>query len=654
MHLRHKFFIVLSLLTSVPLLVLLFGVVERMEREVTIRTETQLHGSLDKMASELQLILNNQKSVASGLGRVPVVREFAAVARFPKRFGSEQYQRRADALEQFLLDYQKSVSSIQAVRFIDASGKTLVKIKEGKPVEPVYTDKELGRMYIADQSNRPFFKEAMTSNGDILMSDFELGQVERDADFCPAMVRYSVPLLDELGDFEGVLVVNMWGSRLDSTMTSSLGGFPGKTYIVELSEDARRDGIFLYHPDDDKRFADQLGSEYRLSSMLEPADWQTIKTGDKNGSLLSNPERMLFYQKLSPYPNRSTQWLLVIEADPEVVYAPINNMRKSIWLLLGALLFISLLVAVWASGRLTAPVHQLAEIIRRFADGQREARVEVKPGRRDEIGQAGKAFNYLAESLDRTEKERETAVRAACQSERLAALGQLAAGIGHEINNPLMNMMSLASLVEDSLPEDDKQGRNDLQLLKKEGERCARIVQGILNFARQSEPKFEEFDMAPLLNETIELLRHRIESEEIELQSLIETPLLMEGDARQLQQVLVNIMLNAIQATPAKCRLHVTARSSREHIDLEIIDEGEGIRAEDFSKIFDPFFTTKPEGQGTGLGLSVSYGIIKRHGGNITLENSKHAGVRVHIRLPKQSELQELDTFEVLEARDVG
>ncbi|MDY6980252.1 MAG: sensor histidine kinase [Pseudomonadota bacterium] len=654
MHLRHKFFIVLSLLTSVPLLVLLFGVVERMEREVTIRTETQLHGSLDKMASELQLILNNQKSVASGLGRVPVVRDFAAVARFPGRFDAEQYQRRAEALEQFLLGYQKSVSSIQAVRFIDASGKTLVKVKEGKPVEPVYTDKRLDRMYIADQSNRPFFKEAMGSNGEILMSDFELGQVERDADFCPAMVRYSVPLLDELGDFEGVLVVNMWGSRLDSTMTSSLGGFPGKTYIVELSENARRDGIFLYHPDDDKRFADQLGSEYRLTSVLEPADWQAIKTGDKNGSLLSNPERMLFYQKLAPYPDRSTQWLLVIEADPEVVYAPINNMRKSIWLLLGALLFISLLVAVWASGRLTAPVHQLAEIIRRFADGQREARIEVKPGRRDEIGQAGKAFNYLAESLDRTEKERETAVRAACQSERLAALGQLAAGIGHEINNPLMNIMSLASLVEDSLPEDDKQGRNDLQLLKKEGERCARIVQGILNFARQSEPKFEEFDMAVLLNETLELLQHRIESEEIELQSLIETPLLMEGDARQLQQVLVNILLNAIQATPAKCRLHVTARSSQEHIDLEIIDEGEGIRGEDFSKIFDPFFTTKPEGQGTGLGLSVSYGIIKRHGGNITLENSKHAGVRVHIRLPKQSELQELDTFEVLEASNVG
>lgn len=654
MHLRHKFFIVLSLLTSVPLLVLLFGVVEHMEREVTIRTETQLHGSLDKMASELQLILNNQKSVASGLGRVPVVREFAAAARFPGRVDAEQYQRRAEALEQFLLGYQKSVSSIQAVRFIDASGKTLVKVKEGKPVEPVYTDKRLDRMYIADQSNRPFFKEAMGANGEILMSDFELGQVERDADFCPAMVRYSVPLLDELGDFEGVLVVNMWGSRLDSTMTSSLGGFPGKTYIVELSETSRRDGIFLYHPDDDKRFADQLGSEYRLTSVLEPADWQAIKTGDKNGSLLSNPERMLFYQKLAPYPDRSTQWLLVIEADPEVVYAPINNMRKSIWLLLGALLFISLLVAVWASGRLTAPVHQLAEIIRRFADGQREARIEVKPGRRDEIGQAGKAFNYLAESLDRTEKERETAVRAACQSERLAALGQLAAGIGHEINNPLMNMMSLASLVEDSLPEDDKQGRNDLQLLKKEGERCARIVQGILNFARQSEPKFEEFDMAVLLNETLELLRHRIESEEIELQSLIETPLLMEGDARQLQQVLVNILLNAIQATPAKCRLHVTARSSQEHIDLEIIDEGEGIRAEDFSRIFDPFFTTKPEGQGTGLGLSVSYGIIKRHGGNITLENSKHAGVRVHIRLPKQSELQELDTFEVLEASNVG
>lgn len=654
MHLRHKFFIALSLLTSVPLLILLFGVVERMEREVTIRTESQLHGSLDKMSSELHLILDNQKSVASGLGRVPVVREFAAVARYPDQFPRGTYQQRADALEQFLLGYQKSVTSIQAVRFIDSAGKTLVKIKEGKPVEPVYTDEESGRLFIADQSNRPFFREARMTSNRVIMSDFELGQVDKDADFCPAMVRYSVPLFDEVGDFEGVLVVNMWGSRLDSTMISSLGGFPGKTYIVELSPNQSRDGIYLYHPEDDKRFANQLGSEYRLSSELTEAEWQSIKQDDRSGSLLRPDERMLFYQKLAPYQDKPTQWLLVIEADPKVVYAPINNMRQSIWLLLGALLFISLLVAVWASGRLTEPVHQLAEIIRRFADGQREARVAVKSGRSDEIGQAGKAFNYLAESLDRSEKERETAVRAACQSERLAALGQLAAGIGHEINNPLMNIMSLASLVEDSLPENDTQGRNDLMILKKEGERCARIVQGILNFARQSEPKFEEFDMAVLIRETLELLRHRIESEEIELQSLVETPLLMEGDARQLQQVLVNILLNAIQATPPKCRLHVSARSAQDHIDLEIIDEGEGIRAEDFSKIFDPFFTTKPEGQGTGLGLSVSYGIIKRHGGNITLENSKHAGVRVHIQLPKHSELQELDTFEVLEARHVG
>ncbi|MEX2367399.1 MAG: cache domain-containing protein, partial [Pseudohongiellaceae bacterium] len=263
MHLRHKFFLVLSLLTSIPLLILLFGVVERMEREVTIRTETQLHGSLDKMSSELQLILENQKSIASGLGQVPVVRDFAAAAKYPQRYSQAVYQRRAEALEQFLLGYQKSVSSIQAVRFIDASGKTLVKIKEGKPVEPVYTEEASSRMFIADQSNRPFFKEARTAGSRVIMSDFELGQVEQDADFCPAMVRYSVPLQDEVGEFEGVLVVNMWGSRLDSTMTSSLGGFPGKTYIVELSPDEKRDGIYLYHPDDDKRFADQLGSQHR-------------------------------------------------------------------------------------------------------------------------------------------------------------------------------------------------------------------------------------------------------------------------------------------------------------------------------------------------------------------------------------------------------
>ena len=654
MKLRHKFFIVLALFSSVPLLVLLFGVVEQMEREVTARTDTEMHSTLDKMAGEIDLILNNQKAVANGLARVPVVRQFANAAM--NRTSTAQqtsYLRLAEQLEQFFLNYQHSVPSIQALRFIGADGKTLVKVKEGKPIEAFHIDDRTGRLFVADQSNRRFFKDALKEGSSVVMSDFELGQVSQDADFCPAMVRYSVPIKDEVDNLEGVLVVNMWGTRLDNTIEAALGGYPAKAYVVALDKQGLRDGIYLYHRDSKMRFANQVGSDFKFSKTVLDSEWQQIHRTTNYGNLFRDDGRMLFYRKLSPYPDRSNKWLLVIEADSDTVYASINKVRQSIWMLLTILLFVSLLVAIWASGRLTAPIHKLGEIIRHYADGDRKSHYDESITSQDEVSRAGRAFNYLIEKLETTEKEREQAVHAACQSERLAALGQLAAGIGHEINNPLMNIMALADLMDETL-DDNKSGiKDDLEVLKKEGQRCARIVQGILSFAREKKPSYINFDMTNLLVETIELLRYRVESSEIELETNIAETLPMQGDPNLLQQVLVNILLNAIQASPAGSKILISAEQVDELVEIEITDYGIGVSSSDFSKIFDPFFTTKEEGEGTGLGLSISYGIVQRHNGSLSLHNASHGGVKVRICLPQTSKTNE-DEQAMLEERNVG
>ena len=636
MQLRHKFFIVLALFSSIPLLILLYGVVEQMKQEITARTEAEMHDTLDKMAGEVSLILNSQKSIASGLAKVPVIQRFAAIANQQDETGHVpgSYHEYAEQLEQFFLNYQYSVSSIQAIRFIDREGKTLIKVKEGKPVEARLSDESRGRMFIADQSNRPFFKQALPEGTQVVMSNFELGQVNKDADFCPAMVRYSVPIKDEVDKVEGVLVVNMWGKQLDSTIEAAIGGQDVNAYIVELDKGGPRDGIYLYHPESDKRFANQVGSDFRLTNELSPKDWQQIHHAGDNGTLFRKNGDMLFFRKLAPYPDRGTRWLLVLKTDSKTVYAPIIKMRYSIWTLLAVLLVVSLLIAILASGRLTRPVEKLAGIIRQFADGDRTARYLDEKNQADKINQAGKAFNYLAQRLEETEQEREQAVRAACQSERLAAIGQLAAGIGHEINNPMMNIMSLATLIEDSLNEKDEEVRNDIKLLKKEGSRCARIVQGSLSFAREKEPSYEEFDMSRLINDTIDLLKHRFDSSAIRLRTSIDEPLLMEGDVNLLQQVLVNILLNAIQASKEGSEISIKAVRKDETIEIDLLDNGAGITQSNMSKIFDPFFTTKEEGEGTGLGLSISYGIIQRHNGSLWIENIMQGGVRVHIQLP--------------------
>lgn len=654
MQLRHKFFISLSLLTAIPLLILLFGVVERMEKEVRDRTEQELHGTLDKMADELNLILQNQKAIAKGLSRVPAVKNFGAAvsAHAIGQISNAEYKQRADDLEQFFLNYQHAVNSIQALRFIDSSGKTLVKVKEGKPIEAKIQDLDTSRLFITDQSNKRFFKLAMLGKTDVSMSDFELGQVTEDADFCPSMVRYSVMVKDEIDHVEGLLVVNMWGSRMDTTMEASVRGYPGNAYIVELNPDSIRDGIYLYHPDTRKRFADQMRSEYRLSSELNPDEWKQVSEVQERGSIFRNDGRMLFFRKISPFQDRATRWLLIVEADSDVIFAPINNMRQSIWWLMAVLLLISLMLAVWAAYQLTRPVHDLADIITRYADG--DTTVRYKEKRRDEIGLAGKAYNYLTSSLERAKAERDEAEKAVRQSERLASVGQMAAGIGHEINNPLMNIMSLASLIEDSVKDKDPQLLSDIQLLKKEGERCAGIVQGILSFARETQPNYRQFDMGDLIIETLSLLNHRFEMQNIELETHIDKSLLMHGDDKLLQQVLVNILLNAIQASEegSKIILDAYLEKDKEHVCITIRDEGSGIADEYLTKIFDPFFTTKAEGKGTGLGLSVSYGIVKHHGGTIKMENNEAGGACVSILLPVKSMMNESEVH-IMEAANV-
>ncbi len=642
MTLKTKFFLVLILVTTMPLLVLLFGVSTAMEKELTARTDAEVHTALDKMSTELTSLLNTQISIAKGLSRVPALGAFASSVSGPN---TTLYQRHADELESFFLNYQHALPSIQAIRFIAPNGKTLVKVKEGKSIEAIHEDKTKNRLYVADQSNKLFFKRALQASNEVSVSDFELGQVTPGADFCPAMMRYSVLLKDELEQLEGMLVVNMWGTRFDKTIEAAMGGYPGKTYMVELNEqDPLRDGIYLFHNEREFRFSNQTKFDHKITSRLSANEWQKMKS-TISGRLLLDDNKILFFRSFIPFKSKlKFKWLLVTEVNTDIILAPVNKMRNSIWLLLISVMVVSVVIAIWAAVKLTMPVHMLADIITKYADGDRT--VEYKGRSTDEIGIAGRAFNYLITSLERAKLEKEKAERYARQAERLASVGQLAAGIGHEINNPLMNIMSLASLVEQSLDDKALQAKKDLKLLMQEGHRCAGIVQGILNFARENKPKYCLFNMTNLLNETIQLIRHRIDEKNIELKIEIEDGLAMDGDENLIQQVFVNVLLNAIQASSDNESISIRATTINEFIEIAIIDNGSGIKIEDINQVFDPFFTTKNEGEGTGLGLSVSYGIIKHHKGVIRINNNDERnskfsnysqGIEVNIMLPKNN-----------------
>jgi two-component system NtrC family sensor kinase len=337
--------------------------------------------------------------------------------------------------------------------------------------------------------------------------------------------------------------------------------------------------------------------------------------------------RAVYYTEFLPYPDQLVSWVVAMGVDLQALGAPFTGIRLAIWAFAGLAVLLALLFSTAAARTVAAPVVRLAAGLKAFADGDRRRRVAV--GGMDEVRELEESFNYMADTLERARQERDHAERMAMQSAKLASVGQLAAGIGHEINNPLNNILQLAKLAERGLPERAERPRQDLHDLREETLRASRIVRDILNFARQVPPRRERFVVGPWLEETLDLARQVAARARVRLQAGSAPGLELVGDRGQLQQVLVNLLLNAVQASPAESVVEVAARAGNGALVISV-----GLPETDQDRLFDPFYTTKPVGQGTGLGLSIGLGIVEHHGGTLTLENRVGGGAVARIRLP--------------------
>jgi two-component system NtrC family sensor kinase len=314
---------------------------------------------------------------------------------------------------------------------------------------------------------------------------------------------------------------------------------------------------------------------------------------------------------------------------------------------------------------LTRPIREMVAATRSIAAGRFDHPVEVVSD--GEVGLLAESFNTMQASLSAMRHDLEDAARTledkvqqrseelvkmqarVAQSERLAALGMLAAGVAHEINNPLGGILALTSLTLEDLGEDDP-SRESLEEVVRQTTRCADIVKHLLEFSRQHRVAAEKIDLNQVLDQTLSLLRRQSIFFNIEVVTALAPdlpPIIADGS--QLQQVFMNILLNACQAMGEKGTLTVTSRyeAERDKVELTFSDTGCGIPADKVDHIFDPFFTTKESGQGTGLGLSIAYGIVSRHHGSIAVESEVGRGTRFIVRLPANAEFQP-------DPRDVG
>jgi len=239
--------------------------------------------------------------------------------------------------------------------------------------------------------------------------------------------------------------------------------------------------------------------------------------------------------------------------------------------------------------------------------------------------------------IERT-KELKEAQEQLIQSEKLASIGQLAAGVAHELNNPISVMLGFAQAILRKMPEDDPL-RKPLSTIEREGLRCKAIIQNLLDFARRNKPALQPVDVNQVLEAACVLIEHQMSLDNIVVTKgyAPDLPRVL-ADPNQLQQVFVNIIQNAYQAMPEGGTLRLVTRSLGDEVQIIFADTGIGIPPENIKRIFDPFFTTKEVGQGTGLGLSVSYGIVEQHGGTIEVESQVGEGTTFIIKLPVMQE----------------
>lgn len=283
-------------------------------------------------------------------------------------------------------------------------------------------------------------------------------------------------------------------------------------------------------------------------------------------------------------------------------------------------------IAVPISRLITRPIADLVTANRCLARG--DMTVRVAPSGSNELAMLGHSFNRMVARLQQTQ---ETLLH----KERLASMGQLSAGVAHEINNPLGTILLFADILHKETAVTDPR-REDLQLIIDEAVRCKKIVADLLNFARQQEVMAEETDVNALLGQVLGIVTREPAAANVTIVRRFDPALPpIQADPAQLQQVFTNLIGNAMEAMPDGGTITLATRPlNGQQVAIEISDTGSGIPAENLGKLFTPFYTTKPIGKGTGLGLSIAYGIIKMHQGQISVQSLGGKGATFTIVLP--------------------
>jgi two-component system, NtrC family, sensor kinase len=369
-------------------------------------------------------------------------------------------------------------------------------------------------------------------------------------------------------------------------------------------------------------------------------------------------QKALLYYRIEPIVDSGNQLrgAVVLARHGYGTFATVERRRNRILMTTSVLIILlSLLVLILVRRSVTQPINQLIRRIKEISQGERE-QVEIKG--RDEVASLAREFNLMCQKLQESharlvgeQQEKLKLEHELRHSERLASVGRLAAGLAHEIGTPLaiIGGRSEYLLRRSRSPEELK---DNLGVIRSQSDRIAAIVRQLLEFSRRREPVFQPVDLLGLLENVKYLLAHQLREKDIRVETTgLNTLPKISADPELLQQIFINLYSNSLHALGPggviKIGAEITARgiiqaspAAGHRLRISFEDNGAGIAPEHIGRVFDPFFTTKDVGEGIGLGLSVSYGIIQEHGGDIQVESEPGSFTRFIIYLPTEQPKQ--------------
>jgi len=623
MKLRNHILLWLVVTSLLPLLILSVGGARYSQKVFIESIDSEMLDELNRLSTKLDELFATQRQLLRNLSRSDVVRNFgAALPRAIEAGGvTAEFSRERYNLEVYFVSLQQLVAEDAELRLLDAQGHTVIKASFGQTSK--IQSETLLPYAISEKEPPSALTELLTSLPQNEISHRPLGLTSSSDQ--PVLLADSI-LPIQLDDGQRLyLIFSNFGESLDHLLDRAPRLRNAQLTVIATEPTASTEALMLY--DDQRSIRFSLNSSKRIRYAAENSNAFSNVAGD----VTQVDNARIYLNEYLPHPDRFTSWLLVASLDSERL---LEQFKLAKWGMLGltAIVFLLGLLIAWRVSRyLSRPISRLAHNLHAYAHNQQS--LPDIPALSSEIKSLQAAFRKMTTSIEKSQQQKQRSENKLQQHAKLASLGEMAAGIGHELNNPLTNILSLGKLIK---RQQEQQGdaTSDVDSLISETHRASKIVSGVLNFSRQITPEIQTIELNPWIKMCIQRVTKKAHEEGITIKFVAAADLVFQGDPFQLEQVLVNLLTNAIQASERAQTIQVKTKTYNQQLVIQIIDAGEGLTDTIENRIFEPFFTTRKIGVGNGLGLSISMGIIEVHEGTLTLRNNPDRGCTAEIRLP--------------------